>query len=385
MSSYSGRFRLKIDDEGRSRLVPIRLGAATIGRDPDNTVRLEDRNVSRRHLRITREAKQVWIEDLSSANGTRVNGELVKGRTCVYRNDVIQVGDFTLEIDGESLKARNDDTTERTIAPDLEDTRVDIRGSPAPEVTQLVDRAAHHAPPVAEATPRPGPEPEALPGRPQAAPHTSPPPVLLALLLIAAVTAIVCAALLISRRPPATVHAVLPPPVASPHVVGPPPDRLVPPIPEAPLPAPATGAATESPDHAETVSERTAPAELRDRPARSSKPPPTAGAVHEARGRQAARPMADSEPARIAADKLSRQAEAMVKAGELADAKPLLERCLKLDVGYARCHRTLGIIYARTGDAPTAAYHYGRYLDLAPDAPDAPDIRRLLAAYRGQR
>jgi hypothetical protein len=52
----------------------IRLGRAT-----DNDVAIPDPMVSRHHALVVREAGQVWISDLRSANGTTVNGIRVAG------------------------------------------------------------------------------------------------------------------------------------------------------------------------------------------------------------------------------------------------------------------------------------------------------------------
>ncbi len=54
-------------DIGRNR--------ALIGRSPDVDVVIEHDDVSRRHALIYRERGEAWIRDLSSANGTWVDGE----------------------------------------------------------------------------------------------------------------------------------------------------------------------------------------------------------------------------------------------------------------------------------------------------------------------
>jgi pSer/pThr/pTyr-binding forkhead associated (FHA) protein len=48
-----------------------------VGRSPNNHVRLSDIYVSRRHLKILRRGQRYFIEDLSSKNGTCVDGELI--------------------------------------------------------------------------------------------------------------------------------------------------------------------------------------------------------------------------------------------------------------------------------------------------------------------
>ena len=66
-----------------------------IGRAEDASIRVRDEGVSRRHARIVREGDDVWLEDLSSANGTRVNGETID-RYPLRDSDKIQVGKKTI-------------------------------------------------------------------------------------------------------------------------------------------------------------------------------------------------------------------------------------------------------------------------------------------------
>jgi pSer/pThr/pTyr-binding forkhead associated (FHA) protein len=56
--------------------VPI-ASRITIGRDPENTISLDDVMVSRRHAVIQKVKDDYFIEDLGSTNGTFLNGEPV--------------------------------------------------------------------------------------------------------------------------------------------------------------------------------------------------------------------------------------------------------------------------------------------------------------------
>jgi pSer/pThr/pTyr-binding forkhead associated (FHA) protein len=62
-----------------------------IGRDAECQVVIPDRQVSRRHARIRRQADGYWIEDLGSKNGTHVNGVAVKGSAQLQDGDLIQI------------------------------------------------------------------------------------------------------------------------------------------------------------------------------------------------------------------------------------------------------------------------------------------------------
>jgi len=86
-------------------LLVVRIGSAAgssyrldhdvtmIGRHPDSDVFLDDITVSRRHVRIRREAETFDAEDQGSLNGTYVNRERVDA--CTLRHgDEVQVGRY---------------------------------------------------------------------------------------------------------------------------------------------------------------------------------------------------------------------------------------------------------------------------------------------------
>ena len=54
------------DDEGKTTVVPLVHDEITIGRQEGNTIRLTERNVSRRHARLSRQNGSLTIEDLES-------------------------------------------------------------------------------------------------------------------------------------------------------------------------------------------------------------------------------------------------------------------------------------------------------------------------------
>ena len=58
----------------------------TLGREDENTIRLNDERVSRFHAKIQEDGGRVILTDLDSTNGTRVNGHPVQMR-------VLQIGD----------------------------------------------------------------------------------------------------------------------------------------------------------------------------------------------------------------------------------------------------------------------------------------------------
>lgn len=70
----------------------------SIGRGVENDLELNDLRLSRRHCRFVREGAFLYIEDLGSMNGTRVNGKIVEGRRPLYDGDVVSVGDYRFEV-----------------------------------------------------------------------------------------------------------------------------------------------------------------------------------------------------------------------------------------------------------------------------------------------
>lgn len=75
---------------------------------------------------------------------------------------------------------------------------------------------------------------------------------------------------------------------------------------------------------------------------------------------------------------LTREAEKLFSIGKLPAARGLAQRAVVEDGRYPRAHRTLAVICAKQGDGACARKGYETYLKLAPDAADAPDVRRIL-------
>src|SRR5262249_6274038 len=86
------------DDEGKTTVVPLIRDEITIGRKEGNTIRLTERNVSRRHAKLVKQNGSILIEDLGSYNGIRVNGNRISGKVAVNEGDRIQIGDYSLAL-----------------------------------------------------------------------------------------------------------------------------------------------------------------------------------------------------------------------------------------------------------------------------------------------
>src|SRR4030095_8221528 len=126
------------DDEGKTTVVPLIRDELTIGRKEGNTIRLTERNVSRRHARLVRQNGSITIEDLNSYNGIRVNGSRIQGRCQIRESDRVQIGDYLIEVKSEASD-KVDTLNERTIPIE----RIRPMGhTPVPDVVQPVDSAS---------------------------------------------------------------------------------------------------------------------------------------------------------------------------------------------------------------------------------------------------
>jgi pSer/pThr/pTyr-binding forkhead associated (FHA) protein len=120
-------FKLVIqDDEGKTTVVPLIRDEITIGRKEGNTIRLTERNVSRRHARILRNNGEVHIEDLGSYNGIRVNNARIAERVSLRVSDQVQIGDYKLYLKAEGVEQVDDARTMPIERVDTANTTTDV-------------------------------------------------------------------------------------------------------------------------------------------------------------------------------------------------------------------------------------------------------------------
>ena len=79
-------------EDGNGIRVPIGKNAMTIGRDKSCDMRVDLPSMSRTHAIIALKDNQIFVQDLSSANGTMVNGTPVVNMMEVKQGDVITLG-----------------------------------------------------------------------------------------------------------------------------------------------------------------------------------------------------------------------------------------------------------------------------------------------------
>lgn len=64
----------------------------TLGRANDNIIYIKDPFVSKRHMKITEDEGDYYLEDLNSANGTFLNEERIQDVVRLDSGDIIKVG-----------------------------------------------------------------------------------------------------------------------------------------------------------------------------------------------------------------------------------------------------------------------------------------------------
>jgi len=86
----------------------------TIGRLPDNDVRIDNPAVSGHHSLIINILNDSFLEDLNSTNGTYVNGKLIK-KHALQHGDVITVGHHQLRFSDQQSSQTEQDEFEKTM------------------------------------------------------------------------------------------------------------------------------------------------------------------------------------------------------------------------------------------------------------------------------
>ncbi len=115
-------FRLHIEGPTASRVVILPEGVTTIGRQADNTLQLDDLQVSRRHARIECSAAGCTLTDLGSTNGTRWRGQPLVPQVPVVLEEgaPADIGPFRLVLERVTLEPSEPLAAEEPAAPKSE-------------------------------------------------------------------------------------------------------------------------------------------------------------------------------------------------------------------------------------------------------------------------
>jgi pSer/pThr/pTyr-binding forkhead associated (FHA) protein len=123
----------------------------TVGRLPDNDIRIDNAAVSGHHSLLINILNDSFLEDLNSTNGTYVNGKLIK-KHALQHGDVITVGHHQLRYVDDQAQQAPEDEFEKTMV-------IQPSGQMEKQVAQAARVADAAANAAAAATPRPAPSP----------------------------------------------------------------------------------------------------------------------------------------------------------------------------------------------------------------------------------
>ncbi len=115
----------------------------TIGRLPDNDVRIDNPAVSGHHSLIINILNDSFLEDLNSTNGTYVNGKLIK-KHALQHGDVITIGHHQLRFADQQTGAAEQDEFEKTmvIPAGQQDAALLAKAEEAADVAATADAAS---------------------------------------------------------------------------------------------------------------------------------------------------------------------------------------------------------------------------------------------------
>ena len=114
----------------------------TVGRLPDNDVRIDNPAVSGHHSLIINILNDSFLEDLNSTNGTYVNGKLIK-KHALQHGDVITIGHHQLRFADEDSNVADQDEFEKTmVIPAAQQNPAQLAKAEAAADEAAADRAA---------------------------------------------------------------------------------------------------------------------------------------------------------------------------------------------------------------------------------------------------
>lgn len=94
----------------QGRAIPIGGAKFVIGRDPECNLRPASQAVSKQHCAVHIRDGKVFVQDLSSTNGTLVNDAVVTGEVEVFNGDRLKLGPLDFKLDIAPMKRRTDST-----------------------------------------------------------------------------------------------------------------------------------------------------------------------------------------------------------------------------------------------------------------------------------
>lgn len=111
--------------------VALSRPVTVVGRHPGCDVVIDHPAISGRHMLFRVVNRTVYVEDLASTNGTKVNGIAVSHQV-IHHLDLVEVGRHKLHFFDDSLLAGTVGSLESTVQTDYERTMLAAHASPAP-------------------------------------------------------------------------------------------------------------------------------------------------------------------------------------------------------------------------------------------------------------
>ncbi len=155
-------FTLRVSQAGtESEAFSFESGEARLGRTADNDVVIKDPSSSRSHARVYEEGSAHFVEDMKSANGTKLNARTLKTPMALKNGDKITIGDVTLEFiapeANDTVMGEPSSTFDEAAAEEPAEDPNATMLKPPREPVAIVKKPARRAAPVEEP---PAEEPE---------------------------------------------------------------------------------------------------------------------------------------------------------------------------------------------------------------------------------
>lgn len=141
------RFRLVVRRGPQpNQVYELNKDIITLGRDITNDITINDPEVSRHHMRLTRGAGGFTLEDLGSTNGTFVNGQRLTGAKPLNNGDMIGLGE-TVTLGYELVRAQAAAAPSADVGPEMPATAASpVARPPQPPVSQPAPSPFGYAP-----------------------------------------------------------------------------------------------------------------------------------------------------------------------------------------------------------------------------------------------
>ncbi|MFD0276992.1 FHA domain-containing protein [Kitasatospora sp. NPDC127111] len=150
--------RLVVDspDEVRGQVYELDREPLLVGRGSACRIQLVDPWLSRRHAVVWRADGHTTVEDLSSTNGTRLNGHLVLGQQQLHSGDVLDFGPLEVHYEEPRVEAATEPHGNASAPEAVTEPHAD---GPAPDpLTVVTDEPASPPPRSRAARPEPAPQ-----------------------------------------------------------------------------------------------------------------------------------------------------------------------------------------------------------------------------------